>query len=73
MSGVYQGDTSFPAVPLWVTGTQLQQAMKLTIIGIVDNSNSDHFGLYIQSGAASAASVGTGIDPAQPEIADLLL
>jgi putative ABC transport system permease protein len=66
MSGVYQGDTNFPAVPLWVTGIQLQQSMKLTIIGIVDNSNSDHFGLYIQRGAASAASVGTGIDPAQP-------
>ena len=67
LSGVYQGATSFPAIPLWVTGTQVQKAMKLTVIGIVDNSNSDHFGLYIQSGAASAASVGTGIDPTQPE------
>lgn len=67
LSGVYQGDTSFPAIPLWVVGTQAQQAMKLTVIGIVDNSNSDHFGLYIQRDAASVASVGTGIDPTQPE------
>lgn len=67
LSGVYQGDTSFPAIPLWVVGIQAQRAMKLTVIGIVDNSNSDHFGLYIQSNTASAASIGTGIDPAQPE------
>ncbi|MBV9258657.1 MAG: FtsX-like permease family protein, partial [Ktedonobacteraceae bacterium] len=67
LSGVYQGDTSFPAIPLWVVGTQALQAMKLTIIGVVDNSNGDHFGLYIQRSAASAASVGTGVDPAQPE------
>ncbi len=67
LSGVYQGDTSFPAIPLWVTGTQAQQAMKLTIIGVVDNSDGDHFGLYIQPGAASAASVGTGVDPTQPK------
>ena len=46
---------------------QLQQAMKLTIIGVVDNSDGAHFGLYIQPGAASLASIGTGIDKAQPE------
>jgi putative ABC transport system permease protein len=67
LSGVYQGDTSFPAIPLWVVGTQAQQAMKVTVIGIVDNSNSDHFGLYVQQDAASVASIGTGIDPTQPE------
>ena len=67
MSGIYQGDTSFPAVPVWVVGTQIQQAMKLTIIGVVDNSDGAHFGLYIQPGSASKASVGTGVDPAQPE------
>src|SRR6266536_5192862 len=67
MSGIYQGDTSFSAVPVWVVGTQIQQAMKLTIIGVVDNSDGAHFGLYIQPGSASKASVGTGVDPAQPE------
>jgi putative ABC transport system permease protein len=67
LNGVYQGASSFPAVPVWVVGTQLQQAMKLTIIGVVDNSDGAHFGLYIQPGAASLASIGTGIDKAQPE------
>ncbi len=67
LNGVYQGDTSFPAIPIWVVGAQLQQTMKLTIIGVVDNSDGAHFGLYIQPGAASLASIGTGIDPAQPE------
>lgn len=67
LSGVYQSATSFPAVPIWVVGTQLQQSMKLTIIGVVDNSDGAHFGLYIQPGAASLASIGTGIDKTQPE------
>lgn len=67
LSGVYQGASSFPAVPVWVVGTQLQQAMKLTIIGVVDNSDGAHFGLYIQPGATSLASIGTGIDKAQPK------
>ncbi len=67
LSGVYQGATSFPAVPVWVVGTQLQQAMKLTIIGVVDNSDGAHFGLYIQPGAASLASIGTGVNKTQPE------
>src|SRR6266487_4788401 len=67
MSGIYQGDTSFPAVPVWVVGTQIKKAMKLTIIGVVYNSDGAHFGLYIQPGSASKASVGTGVDPAQPE------
>ncbi|TMB87293.1 MAG: ABC transporter permease, partial [Chloroflexi bacterium] len=63
MAGVYQGDTSFAATPIWVTGTQPpspfvspspygypsdnKSAFKLTIIGVVDNSDDAHFGLYI--------------------------
>src|SRR6266446_8179599 len=73
MAGVYQGDTSFPATPIWVTGTQPpspfvspspyvypsnnKSAFKLTIIGVVDNSDSAHFGLYIPRAAIS------GYDP----------
>jgi putative ABC transport system permease protein len=64
LSGVYQGDTTFKATPLWVTsgvpapdeqssrlvyGTT--SAVKLTIIGVVDNSDGNHFGLYIPKGA----------------------
>ncbi len=67
MSGVYQGEKTFPATPVWVTGLQEQAATKLTIIGVVDNSDSSHFGLYIAQSSYSNASVGTGIDPTTPQ------
>ncbi len=61
LSGVYQGDTAFPATPVWITGIQpptpgeplsvATPAIKLTIIGVVDNSDSSHFGLYIPQAA----------------------
>ncbi|GCE17924.1 ABC transporter permease [Dictyobacter kobayashii] len=51
MSGVTQGDTSFSAVPLWVIGLQGKKATKITVIGVVDNSDSAHFGLYIPQAA----------------------
>ncbi len=64
LSGVYQGDATFPATPVWVTGIQGGQApspsqglaldtpaIKLTIIGVVDNSDYSHFGLYIPQAA----------------------
>ena len=47
LSGVYQGDSSFAATPLWVTDIRGAPAMKVTIIGVVDNSDQAHFGLYI--------------------------
>ncbi len=53
MRGVYQGDTSFTPTPVWVAGFQGLSAMKLTIIGVVDNSDSAHFGLYISNKAYS--------------------
>jgi putative ABC transport system permease protein len=62
MSGVYQGDETFPATPVWVTSLQapsvdvtpqskLTPAIKLTIIGVVDNGDDAHFGLYISHAA----------------------
>jgi len=67
VSGIYQGDTSFTPTPVWVanfrspiTATTLT---KLTIIGVVDNSDSQHFGLYI----SQAAYHNFMIDPSQPE------
>ena len=53
MNGVYQGDTNFTPTPIWVAGFQERSTMKLTIIGIVDNSDSAHFGLYISQKAYS--------------------
>ncbi len=58
VSGVYQGEKSFPAIPVWVVGLQGHQSVKLTIIGIVDNSDSAHFGLYIPQSSYSSASIG---------------
>ncbi len=57
MSGVYQGETSFSATPIWITGLQARQAVKLTIIGVVDNSDSAHFGLYIPNSPYSAGGI----------------
>ncbi len=67
VSGVYQGETNFSAVPIWVTGVPTKQAVKLTIIGVVDNSDTAHFGLYIPRAAYSNGSVGTSIDPNAPD------
>ena len=57
INGVYQGDTSFAAIPVWVTGLSIKQSVKLTIIGVVDNSDSSHYGLYIPRSAYSNASI----------------
>jgi putative ABC transport system permease protein len=57
LSGVYQGDTSFPATTVWVSDIQRPSAMKLTIIGVVDNSDNTHFGLYIPRGAYDKVQV----------------
>ena len=54
MNGIYQGDTSFKPTTVWVAGFQEPSATKLTIIGVVDNSDSAHFGLYISSKAYSS-------------------
>ncbi len=63
MNGVYQGDTSFTPTPIWVAGFQQRSALKLTIIGVVDNSDSAHFGLYISQKAYSNFQT----DPSTPE------
>src|SRR5579884_211988 len=70
MSGVFQGDTSFPATPVWVTGMQQRAAVKLTIIGVVDNSDNGHFGLYIPSSAYSAGSLDSDLQLFLPDNQD---
>ncbi|MGH2493100.1 MAG: ABC transporter permease [Ktedonobacteraceae bacterium] len=62
-SGIYQGDTTFSPTPVWVIGFQTNHpATKLTIIGVVDNSDSQHFGLYISQSAYQLQ-----VDPGQPQ------
>jgi putative ABC transport system permease protein len=75
LSGVYQGDTTFPATPVWVTGIQnpspteplsvATPAIKLTIIGVVDNSDSSHFGLYIPQAAYTQGNVNSSTADAE--------
>jgi putative ABC transport system permease protein len=62
LSGVYQGENAFPAVPVWVQGFQGSQVRKFTIIGVVDNSDGAHTGLYIPGTTYSAASLGKESD-----------
>jgi len=58
MSGVTQSAKTFAAVPLWVAGLQGKVATKVTVIGVVDNSDSAHYGLYVSKAAYNASSVG---------------
>jgi putative ABC transport system permease protein len=44
-SGAYQGDTTIPATPLWVSDIRGGTPVKLTIIGVVDNLDGLHSGL----------------------------
>ncbi len=65
LSGVYQGDSSFAPTTVWVSGLDRAAAIKLTIIGVVDNSDSTHYGLYIPKAAYTNA-------PIDPYIAGVL-
>jgi putative ABC transport system permease protein len=47
LEDVYQGEKVFPATPVWIADANNHQSLKVTIIGIVDNSDSAHFGLYL--------------------------
>jgi putative ABC transport system permease protein len=62
MSGIYQGDTSFSPKTVWITGEN-EKALKLTIIGVVDNSDNNHFGLYVNH----ALYGDVALDPDQPD------
>ncbi len=62
MSGIYQGDNSFSPQTIWIAGEN-DKAMKLTIIGVVDNSDNNHFGLYVNHALYGDVAV----DPDQPD------
>ncbi|GCE14124.1 ABC transporter permease [Tengunoibacter tsumagoiensis] len=69
MSGVHQGETSFVPTPVWVTGQQDNQpAIKLTIIGIVDNSDQSHYGLYVPASAKNVSALGQTQDSTSPQV-----
>nr|BBH93709.1 hypothetical protein KTA_19080 [Thermogemmatispora argillosa] len=75
LSGISLGETSFTPQSVWVTRSptsneDLSSALlnasvaKLTIIGVVDNSNGDHFGLYISQRLYGSITV----DDDHPEV-----
>lgn len=63
VNGVYQDITNFAPISVWVANPDSRSAMKLTIIGVVDNSDSAHFGLYIPR--ATYGKINT--DPSTPD------
>ncbi len=44
-SGALRGDTTIPATPLWISDIRGGKAIKITVIGVVDNSDGEHYGL----------------------------
>ncbi len=63
MSGLYQGASSFSATPVWISSFDKANALKVNIIGVVDNSDGAHFGLYVNHAAYGTVAV----DPTMPE------
>ncbi len=61
LEGVYQGDKTFSPVSVWLTtgGAQQSAATKVTIIGVVNNSDSQHFGLYVNQKAYGNVTLDT--------------
>ena len=67
LSGVYQGETAFPATPLWVADMDNRNALKVIVIGIVDNSDSAHFGLYLSQSLYEQAGLDLPVDTTNPQ------
>jgi putative ABC transport system permease protein len=66
LDGVYQGEKVFPATPVWIADENNRQSLKVTIIGIVDNSDSAHFGLYLSQALYNNAGLTKPLDPDNP-------
>ncbi len=62
-SGAVRGDTTIPATPLWISDVRGGKSTKVTIIGVVDNTDGQHYGLV--TSAATYASAAAGL-PALP-------
>ncbi len=62
-SGAHRGDATIPQTPVWVSDIRGGKAHKLTIIGVVDNTSGQNYGLV--TSAATYAPVQAGL-PALP-------
>jgi ABC-type lipoprotein release transport system permease subunit len=63
LGGIYQDTASFAPIPIWVANQDSRSAFKLTIIGVVDNSDNSHFGLYIPRSVYGKINT----DPSMPD------
>lgn len=64
-SGAQRGDTTIPATPLWISDIRGGKATRITVIGVVDNSDGLHYGLVTSPETFAAAQA--GLPPLPPE------
>jgi putative ABC transport system permease protein len=66
-SGALRGDTAIPETPLWITDIRGGPSTKITIIGVVDNNDGNHYGLVMSPATFAPAEVGLGALPIQTQ------
>ncbi len=65
--GALRGDTTIPATPIWVRDVRGGQAIKITIIGVVDNTDGQHYGLVTSPTTFAPAVEGLPPLPAEAQ------
>ncbi len=66
-SGAQRGDTAIPATSLWITDIRGGPSTKITIIGVVDNNDGNHYGLVMSPATFAPAETGLGPLPLQSQ------
>ncbi len=67
-SGAYRNATSIPATSLWISDVRGGTPTKITIIGVVDNTDGNHYGLITSPATFSPAETGLGALPLQDQL-----
>ncbi len=65
--GALRGDTTIPATPVWISDIRGGPATKITIIGVVDNTDGQHYGLVTSPQTFAPAEVGLGPLPVETQ------
>ncbi|HEX6780059.1 MAG TPA: FtsX-like permease family protein [Ktedonobacterales bacterium] len=66
-SGAYRNATSIPATSLWISDVRGGQPTKITIIGVVDNTDGNHYGLVMSPATFAPLESGLGQLPLQTQ------
>ncbi|HEU5368143.1 MAG TPA: FtsX-like permease family protein [Ktedonobacterales bacterium] len=56
--GALRGDTTIPATPLWINDIRGGKPIKVTVIGVVDNTDGLHYGLVTSKATFAPSEVG---------------